>query len=482
MTLIADTGRSPNKDSDGSHMTERILNLTLEIIYLLTGEDFEVVKKTSSEQWAPNSLFHGPPDITTSTPHYQIPEKHNMQKILEVTKKMMELLTGEVPIRCQDITVYFSMEEWEYLEGHKDLYKDVMMDNQPPLTSPGGCCDLYKDIIVEPLSYKNPPERCPRHFYSWDSTQEGHTIPHHHQCEEDMDIKAWVKEEEETHLRGDRQSMEEVGMIVTMTGKESSLDLSTDGADVQDTSEEHLILASYYKAADNVMAQDPHKEGPITQRPSNGDRSTDTDESSDKSHIINLTLPPVVEPPPGVCRPEEPRNVGYRCSICNKFFGVRSRFVLHQRLHSGERPFPCLQCGKCFTSKSVLIRHQQQHSGVRPYSCSECGKSFTWKFGLLKHERRHTGVSLCTCSECGKVFREKVDLVMHQTSHREERPYGCSECGQRFKRKTHLTSHFRVHTGETFSCSECGKCYTRKNNLTAHQKTHTDQISYAGAE
>ncbi|XP_069605739.1 gastrula zinc finger protein XlCGF66.1-like [Ranitomeya imitator] len=123
---------------DRDKMTERILHLTLEILFWLTGEDYTVVKKTSSEYcqdpvskgWGrPLSPIMGPP------PHPLIQEDINDQKILELTYKMIELLTGEVPIRCQDVTVYFSMEEWEYLEGHKDLYKDVMMEVPQPLKS-----------------------------------------------------------------------------------------------------------------------------------------------------------------------------------------------------------------------------------------------------------------------------------------------------------------------------------------------------------
>ncbi|XP_073542483.1 gastrula zinc finger protein XlCGF66.1-like [Phyllobates terribilis] len=125
---------------DNTKMAEKILKLTLEIIFQLTGEDYTVVKKTSSDRClAPVSEGRGGTlsPIPGPPPHPQIHEDINDQKILELTHKMIELLTGEVPIRCQDVTVYLSMEEWEYLEGHKDRYKEVMMEEHRPRTSPG---------------------------------------------------------------------------------------------------------------------------------------------------------------------------------------------------------------------------------------------------------------------------------------------------------------------------------------------------------
>ncbi|KAM3938570.1 oocyte zinc finger protein XlCOF29-like [Leptodactylus fuscus] len=153
-------------ERDRSKMAESLLNLSLEIIYQLTGEGYTVAKKTSAgccqtlvfDGWIGTlSSYPGTP------PHPLIQEEINEQKILELTNKMLELLTGEVtllgmlghytvtggvgvmtvslccqvPIRCQDVAVYFSMEEWEYLEGHKDLYKEVMMEDHQPLTSAG---------------------------------------------------------------------------------------------------------------------------------------------------------------------------------------------------------------------------------------------------------------------------------------------------------------------------------------------------------
>ncbi|XP_075204211.1 oocyte zinc finger protein XlCOF29-like [Anomaloglossus baeobatrachus] len=99
MLLIAPSGMAKDRDK----MAERILHLTLEILFRLTGEDYTVVKKTSSERCqAPVSEGWGRPLSPITGPHPPIHEDINDQKILELTYKMIELLTGE-PSQSPDI-------------------------------------------------------------------------------------------------------------------------------------------------------------------------------------------------------------------------------------------------------------------------------------------------------------------------------------------------------------------------------------------
>ncbi|XP_075118146.1 oocyte zinc finger protein XlCOF29-like [Leptodactylus fuscus] len=88
-------------ERDRNKMAESLLNLTLEIIYQLTGEEYTVVKKTSSGRCqAPVYDGYGGTlgPILGPPPHPLIQEEINGQKILELTNKMLELLTGEVTI------------------------------------------------------------------------------------------------------------------------------------------------------------------------------------------------------------------------------------------------------------------------------------------------------------------------------------------------------------------------------------------------
>ncbi|XP_073429274.1 gastrula zinc finger protein XlCGF66.1-like [Dendrobates tinctorius] len=182
-------------DMDRDKMVERILHLTLEILFRLTGEDYTVEKKTSSERCQdPVSEGWGRPlsPIMEPPPHPMIHEDIDDQKILEITYKMIELLTGEVPIRSQDVAVYFSMEEWDYLKGHKDLYNDVMMEVPHPLASPD-------------LSSKMKPERCPRPLLPQACKQEDPSVPQDYQDEDLTHINTT-----ETYVRGNEGCKEEI--------------------------------------------------------------------------------------------------------------------------------------------------------------------------------------------------------------------------------------------------------------------------------
>ncbi|XP_073398447.1 uncharacterized protein [Dendrobates tinctorius] len=430
----------PSKmDMDRDKMAERILHLTLEILFRLTGEDYTVVKKTSSERCQdPVSDKWGRPlsPITGPPPHPLIHEDINDQKILELTYKMIELLTGEVPIRCQDVAVYFSMEEWEYLEGHKDLYKDVMMEVPQPLTSP----DLS--------SIRTTPERCPHPLLPQDCKQEDPNVPQDHQGEDLTHINAT-----ETYVRGDERCKEKITIY-------NRSDDCTRGSGGQ-------LTSSVYKSDDLEITPDTIEVNAITpdiplslhskDRPSDPLKkvlSSDSLLTPEENQSLKISIKKQTDKAKKpFSRSEKNEKNRFSCSNCGKYFNQKSHLVTHQITHTGEKPFSCSECGKCFNQKSNLITHQRTHTGEKPFSCSECGKCFNQKSNLITHQRTHTGEKPFSCSECGKCFTDKSSLIKHQRVHTGEKPFSCSECGKYFTEKSNLITHQSSHTGEKLSCS-----------------------------
>ncbi|KAG9468254.1 hypothetical protein GDO78_023138 [Eleutherodactylus coqui] len=445
-----------------------LLNLTMEIIYLLTGEDYKLVKKTSdncvmsrgpcmSGEWSP--IMKPPPDSI-------IPERSNDEKILELANRIIELLTGEVPIRCQDVTVHFSMEEWEYLEGHKDLYKDAMMEVHRPVTSSDG------------PSRRCQPKRCSSPLYFQDRPEEDDIVPLDDQGKNFIDLKVEVVEEEEEAM--DLRSHQ------PFTEEDLPTDINLDGHS-KDLGGQSHFSSTDFKGEESNSTQDYPRE---TQFLCLGCGKWFNYEVDQKTPIEEIQFQC------SECRKCSNQKSGlskhrkdhtgeklYSCLNCGQSFTKKSHLVEHRKIHTGEKLFSCTECGKCFTKKSNLVQHHKIHTGEKPFSCSECGKSFTKKYGLVNHHWIHREEKPFSCPDCGKFFTQKSDLVKHHRSHTGERPFACLECGKCFTQKSDLLKHQRIHMGERpFSCLECGKCFIKRSDLIKHQRTHTGEKPFSCPE
>ncbi|KAI8501133.1 regulation of mitotic cell cycle, embryonic [Branchiostoma belcheri] len=154
---------------------------------------------------------------------------------------------------------------------------------------------------------------------------------------------------------------------------------------------------------------------------------------------------------------------------CNRSFRGSSYLRLHQRSHSGDRPFKCSICEGHFVSRDALKRHIVTHNDERRYKCGECGKLYKRISHVKEHLRVHCPDKPFQCPHCKKHYKTQSSLRVHLRTHDSDMPFSCEFCERNFREKASLVRHLRTHTGEKpFKCSRCNRGFAEHGTLRRH--------------
>jgi len=122
-----------------------------------------------------------------------------------------------------------------------------------------------------------------------------------------------------------------------------------------------------------------------------------------------------------------------KCSYdgCNFTTLQRTKFDIHKRTHTGEKPYKCHidDCNYSCVRSDQLVRHSNTHSEEKPFICdvSGCDYRSISKTNLSRHTLQHNGKNpyKCNIDSCIYTCKSSNSLKYHIKKHSREQETPC---------------------------------------------------------
>ncbi|XP_045781514.1 zinc finger protein 845-like [Maniola jurtina] len=163
------------------------------------------------------------------------------------------------------------------------------------------------------------------------------------------------------------------------------------------------------------------------------------------------------------------------CEFCHKILTSKLSLRNHYKIHTGF-DIVCEHCGKKFITRRLLLMHcRAKHGYEKTDKCSYCDYRASNAEQVKIHERLHTGEKPFVCKTCSAGFHRKSSYLQHVAIHLPEKTVQCDQCPARFKSVTLMRIHKNRHRPSpyTFKCGVCNNSFARRRNVARHlQRVH----------
>ncbi|ODM93188.1 putative zinc finger protein [Orchesella cincta] len=166
----------------------------------------------------------------------------------------------------------------------------------------------------------------------------------------------------------------------------------------------------------------------------------------------------------------------FHCHICpsrlTSLHALKSHIEHVHNKDATPAAYECKYCGRRYnkSQKTKYDIHLRQHTGEKPYQCSRCIKAFASREQLNRHEIIHAGMQI-QCEFCSSVYKTPKYLRRHHLKHHPDL----------VQRKVVLVEPAKPQIPQeyeegfigprlSFPCEPCNKVFIFKSQLITHMK------------